>query len=85
MSRSGIAIILQNVLLEEFSADSQGIDAGPIELDSIRVSDQLSIGWFPLLTFLVSIALLGGLQLLTSRRGSAGRCGQLPTTHEPPS
>jgi branched-chain amino acid transport system permease protein len=63
----GIAIILQNVLLEKFSADSRGIDAGSIETDSIRINDQLSIGWFPLLTFLVSIALLGGLQLLTSR------------------
>jgi branched-chain amino acid transport system permease protein len=63
----GIAIILQNVLLETFSADSRGIDAGSIEIDSIHVNDQLSVGWFPLLTFLVTIALLGGLQLLTSR------------------
>jgi branched-chain amino acid transport system permease protein len=63
----GIAIILQNVLLETFSADSRGIDAGTIETDSIRVSDQLSIGWFPLLTFLASVALLGGLQLLIGR------------------
>ncbi len=52
----GIAIILQNVLLETFSADSRGIDAGSIETDSIRVTDELSVGWFPLLTFLVSVA-----------------------------
>jgi branched-chain amino acid transport system permease protein len=63
----GIAIILQNVLLETFSADSRGIDAGSIETDSIRVTDQLSVGWFPLLTFIVSVVLLAGLQLLTSR------------------
>jgi branched-chain amino acid transport system permease protein len=63
----GVAIILQNVLLETFSADSRGLDAGAIETDSIRVSDQLSIGWFPLLTFLVSVALLAGLQLLIGR------------------
>jgi branched-chain amino acid transport system permease protein len=63
----GIAIILQNVLLETFSADSRGIDAGSIETDSIRVTDQLSVGWFPLLTFIVSVLLLAGLQLLTSR------------------
>ncbi len=63
----GIAIILQNVLLEAFSADSRGLDAGSIETDSIRVTDQLAVGWFPLLTFVVSVLLLGGLQLLTSR------------------
>jgi branched-chain amino acid transport system permease protein len=63
----GLAIILQNILLETFSADSQGIEAGAIETDSIRVSDELAIGWFPLLTFLVSVALLGGLQLLIGR------------------
>lgn len=65
----GIAIILQNVLLETFSADSRGLDAGSIETDSISVSDQLAIGWFPLLTFGVSVVLLGALQLLTSRTG----------------
>ena len=63
----GLAIILQNVLLETFSADSRGIDAGAIETDSIRVNDQLSVGWFPLLTFFVSVALLAALQLLIGR------------------
>jgi branched-chain amino acid transport system permease protein len=62
----GLAIILQNVLLEVFSADSRGLDAGGIETESIRISDELAIGWFPLITFLVSVTLLGGLQLLVS-------------------
>jgi branched-chain amino acid transport system permease protein len=63
----GIAIILQNVLLETFSADSRGLDAGSIETESIRITDEIAIGWFPLLTFLVSIVVLGGLQLLLGR------------------
>ncbi|HEV3014025.1 MAG TPA: branched-chain amino acid ABC transporter permease, partial [Actinomycetota bacterium] len=46
----GLSIILQNLLLEVFSADSQGLDAGRIENASIRVSDRLAVGWFPLLT-----------------------------------
>jgi branched-chain amino acid transport system permease protein len=50
-----------------FSADSQGLDAGRIEDASIRVSDRLAVGWFPLLTLLVGIAVLAGLQLLISR------------------
>lgn len=63
----GLSIILQNVLLEVFTADSRGLDAGSIETSSIRITDQLSIGWFPLVTFLVSIVLLGVLQLTLSR------------------
>jgi branched-chain amino acid transport system permease protein len=63
----GLSIILQNLLLEVFSADSQGLDAGRIEDASIRVSDRLAVGWFPLLTLLVGIAVLAGLQLLIGR------------------
>jgi branched-chain amino acid transport system permease protein len=58
----GIAIIL----LENFSADSRGLDAGSIETDSIAITDEIAIGWFPLITFLVAVALLGGMQLLLS-------------------
>jgi branched-chain amino acid transport system permease protein len=63
----GVSIILQNLLLELFSADSQGLDAGRIENASIRVSDRLAVGWFPLLTLVTAVAVLVGLQLLISR------------------
>ena len=62
-----MSIILQNVLLEVFTADSRGLDAGAIETSSIRITEQLSVGWFPLVTFLVSVVLLGVLQLVLSR------------------
>ena len=80
----GIAIILQNVLLETFSADFRGIDAGSIETDSIQVTDQLSIGWFPLLTFLVSIvAARRAPALHRAVRDWAGPCARPPTTCGP--
>jgi branched-chain amino acid transport system permease protein len=60
----GLAVIIQNVLLEEFSFNSQGLDAGAIETKSIRITSQISIGWFPLITLLTAVALLAGLQLL---------------------
>jgi branched-chain amino acid transport system permease protein len=63
----GLSIIVQNVLLEVFSADSQGLDAGRVENASIRLSDRLAVGWFPLLTLVVAIGVLVGLQLLLSR------------------
>ena len=44
----GLSIIIQNGLIMWFSADSQGLDAGNIENISVKISEQLSIGWYPL-------------------------------------
>jgi branched-chain amino acid transport system permease protein len=63
----GIGIVIQNALLERYSATDKRIDVGPIVTDSIRINDQVSIGWFPLLILVVAIVLLGGLQLFLSR------------------
>ena len=63
----GLAIVIQNLLLEAFSADSQGLTAGPIETESITLNDQISIGVLPLLTLIVAVAILVGLELMISR------------------
>lgn len=60
----GLSVIIQNALLEEFSADARGLEAGTIETESIEVTNEVSIGWFPLITLLTAVALLAGLQLL---------------------
>ena len=65
----GLAVILQNVLLKAYSADSQGLDAGAIEGSSLRLTDELSVGWLPLITLIVAVVVLVGLQLLISRTG----------------
>jgi branched-chain amino acid transport system permease protein len=63
----GLSIIIQNGLIMWFSADSQGLDAGQIENISIRISDKLSIGWFPLLVFVTSIVVIALLQTFLKR------------------
>lgn len=63
----GLSIVIQNLLLEKHTADTQGLDAGPIETASIKINDQISIGWFPLLTLLSAIAVLGLLSLFLHR------------------
>ena len=63
----GLSIIIQNGLIMWFSADSQGLDAGKIENISIRISDKLSIGWFPLLVFVASVVVIAVLQLFLNR------------------
>ena len=63
----GLSIIIQTGLIMWFSADSQGLDAGQIENISIRISDKLSIGWFPLLVFVTSIVVIALLQTFLKR------------------
>jgi branched-chain amino acid transport system permease protein len=63
----GLSIIIQNGLLELFTADSRKLNAGPIEIASLQIAQGLSIGILPLIQFLVAIAVIGGLQLLFYR------------------
>jgi branched-chain amino acid transport system permease protein len=63
----GLAIILENTLLEIFTADSQGLHAGPIERASIEITNRLSVGWMPVIIFLAAVVLLGCLQLFFDR------------------
>ncbi len=63
----GFSVIIQNGLLETFSADSRRLNPGGIETASLPLGGGLAVGWFPLLTFAVAVALLGGLQLLIGR------------------
>jgi branched-chain amino acid transport system permease protein len=60
----GFSIIIQNGLLETFSADSRRLDAGAIETASLSLGGGLAVGWFPLLTLGVAILLLASLQAL---------------------
>jgi branched-chain amino acid transport system permease protein len=63
----GLSIVIGNLLLEVFSADTHGLSAGALETSAWRISADLSIGALPALIFVVAVALLGGLQLLLSR------------------
>ncbi len=62
----GLSVILQNILLLTFSADSQGLDAGMIETASINMGG-IALGVLPLITFFVAVVLLTALQLFFYR------------------
>jgi branched-chain amino acid transport system permease protein len=71
----GLAIILQNLLLETFSANTQRLDVGALGTASIRITDELSIGWFPLLAAVTGVVVIAGLGqfLARTRTGRAMR------------
>ena len=60
----GLSVVIQNVLLELFSADSRKLSAGALETASLRVVDGLSVGVLPLLMFVVAVVVIGGLQTM---------------------
>jgi branched-chain amino acid transport system permease protein len=62
----GLSVIIQNALLEFFTADSRRLKAGAIEVESFQVAG-VWIGVLPLLQFVVAVAVIGGLQLLFYR------------------
>ena len=62
----GLSIVLQNALLEGFSADSQRISAGALETASLPLGP-VTVGVMPLLTFLSAIAVIVGLNQLFYR------------------
>jgi branched-chain amino acid transport system permease protein len=62
----GLSVIIQNALLELFTADSRRLKAGAIEVESFQIAG-VWIGVLPLLQFVVAVAVIGGLQLLFYR------------------
>ncbi len=65
----GLAIVIQNMLLQVFSPDVQSLggSVGDLATASWQITDQLSIPALGVLTLVVAIATLGALQLLLSR------------------
>jgi branched-chain amino acid transport system permease protein len=63
----GLSVIIQNGLLELFTADSRKLQAGNIEIDSISLGGGLAIGTLPLIQFAFAIGVIAGLQWLFYR------------------
>jgi branched-chain amino acid transport system permease protein len=63
----GLSVIIQNGLLELFSADSRRLQAGDIEVASFPVMNGVSVGVLPLVSFLVAVAVIAALQLVLYR------------------
>ena len=60
----GLSVIIQNSLLELYTADPQKMNAGNIEIASLSLPGGLNIGWYPLIMFIVSVLTIGILQFI---------------------
>ncbi len=63
----GLSIIIQNGLLEAFSADSQRLSAGAIETASIPLGGGVAVGTVQLVTLASAVGAILGLKLLFYR------------------
>lgn len=63
----GLSIIIQNGLLEAFSADSRRLGAGTLETASVSLGGDITIGVLPLLMFGSAVVTIIGLNFLFYR------------------
>jgi len=78
----GLSIIIQNGLLELFTADSRKLQAGAIEIETFRLMSGVWIGVLPLIQFAVAVAVIWGLQLLFYRT-ALGRAFRATSDDQP--
>lgn len=63
----GLSIVIQNGLLEGFSADSRKLSLGTVETASIALPSDVAVGLFPLIIFGTAIVVIVALQALFYR------------------
>ena len=78
----GLSVIIQNGLLELFTADSVKLNAGAVEIESIAVGGGLAIGVLPLIQFVLAVMVIAGLQWLFYRT-ALGRAFRATSDDQP--
>jgi branched-chain amino acid transport system permease protein len=63
----GLAVVISNLLLQHFSANFDSILIGNLGTDSVQVNDQVSVGKFPVLIFVVAVLVIVALQMYLNR------------------
>jgi branched-chain amino acid transport system permease protein len=63
----GLSIIIQNLLLEIFSADSRKLHAGAFETASVSLGGGIALGIYPLVIMATAVAVILALQIVFSR------------------
>ncbi len=66
----GLSVILQNGLLELFTADSRKLNANALEAATFSPLPGVGIGFLPLLQFIVAIAVIAGLAISVLQHGN---------------
>jgi branched-chain amino acid transport system permease protein len=63
----GLSIVIQNLLLELFSADPRAIETGGLSTQGVALGDTLSLGVLPLIVLAIAVVATAALQWLFAR------------------
>ena len=63
----GLAIVIQNLLQETFSADPRSIESGGLNTASVPLGEGLAVGTLPLIIFFIAVAMAAAMQWLFGR------------------
>ncbi len=66
----GLSIVIQNALLQHYTADSRGLSSKlgtTLQTRNFKINDKIAIGWLPLITFLCGVGVLALLALFLNR------------------
>ncbi|MCR6479695.1 branched-chain amino acid ABC transporter permease [Variovorax sp. ZS18.2.2] len=63
----GLSIVIQNLLLELFSADPRAIETNGLNTQGLALGDSLSLGALPLIVLSIAVVATGALQWLFAR------------------
>ena len=63
----GLSIVIQNLLLELFSADPRAIETGGLNTQGVALGDAISLGVLPLIVLAVALVATAALQWLFAR------------------
>ncbi len=63
----GLSILIQNGLLETFTADARSLQIGDLATASLHIGESIAVGWLPLIVFGVAVLLTLGVDALFNR------------------
>ena len=63
----GLSILIQNGLLETFTADAKSLQIGDLATASLHLGEAIAVGWLPLIVFGVAVLLTLGVDALFNR------------------
>lgn len=69
----GLSIVIQNALLEKFSADSHSLSVGGLVSKALQVNSDVSIGYLRLGILVVAVLVLVAVQLFLTRTATGRR------------
>ena len=79
----GLSVIIENLLLQTYSANTRGVPAGNLDVAAVHVGG-LVLPWLAMLQLVLALVVIGGLSALLRTPPGGGGSARPPTTRPSP-